>query len=65
MNIETDERTVQKFLAIYRVTPNPNNDVNSSPAELMFARKIRSIFDSLLPDKKKDVLKKENFNGKH
>ena len=64
-NIDTDDRTIQKFLAIYRVTPNPSNDLNSSPAELMFARKIRSIFDRLLPDKKKKVTRKENFLVRH
>ena len=59
-HLDTDERTIQKFLAIYRVTPNPNNDVKASPADLMFARKIRSIFDRLLPDRKK-VTQKEKF----
>ena len=61
-NMDTDERTIQKFLAIYRVTPNPNNDLKSSPAELMFARKIRSIFDRLLPDKKE--VTRKNFPGR-
>lgn len=63
LTTDTDEQCIQTFLAIYRVTPNPNNNVNSSPAELMFARKIRSVFDRLLPEKKK-VFKKENLNTK-
>ena len=59
---DTDEHTIQKFLAVYRITPNPNNDLNSSPAELMFARKIRSIFDRLLPEKKKKrITRKERL----
>lgn len=57
--MDTEERTIQKFLAIYRVTPNENNDAKMSPAEIMFARKIRSIFDRLLPYQNKRVAKKE------
>lgn len=57
--MDTEERTIQKFLAIYRVTPNENNDAKMSPAEIMFARKIRSIFDRLLPYQNKKVAKKE------
>ena len=64
-DIDTDEHTIQKFLAVYRVTPNPNNDLKSSPAELMFARKIRSIFHRLLPDRKKKVCRKQNFPARH
>ena len=61
-DMDTDEHTIQKFLAVYRITPNPNNDLNSSPAELMFARKIRSIFDRLLPEKKKKrITRKERL----
>ena len=50
--IETKNEELQEFLSIYRITPNPNTKANTSIAELMFARKIRSIFDKLIPLKK-------------
>ena len=50
--IETENEKIQEFLSIYRITPNPNTNANMSPAELIFARKIRSIFDKLIPSKK-------------
>ncbi|XP_029639528.1 uncharacterized protein LOC115214468 [Octopus sinensis] len=49
----TDKVTIQQFLRVYRVTPNPNVPEGSSPAKLMFARKVKSVFDKLLPVKKK------------
>ena len=57
--IETENEELQEFLSIYRITPNPNTNANMSPAELMFARKIRSIFDKLIPLKKEN---KEKLN---
>ena len=50
--IEAENEELQEFLSFYRVTPNPNTSVNMFPAELMFARKIRSVFDKLIPSKK-------------
>ena len=50
--IETKNEVLQEFLSIYRITPNPNTNANMSPAELMFAMKIRSIFDKLILLKK-------------
>ena len=35
--LDADERSIQKFLAVYRITPNPNTSSKLSPAELMFA----------------------------
>ena len=52
--------TEQQFLSIYRITPNPNTISGKSPAELMFSRKIRSVFDRLLPVRKK---KKKNYSN--
>ena len=49
--IKAENEELQEFLSIYRITPNPNANTNMSPAELMFARKIRSIFDKLIPSK--------------
>ncbi|XP_014785323.1 uncharacterized protein K02A2.6-like [Octopus bimaculoides] len=51
--IVTDEVALQQFLRIYRVTPNPNTPAGMSPAELMFARKVKSVFDKLVRGKKK------------
>lgn len=37
------------ILWVYRVTPNPSTNTGLSPVELMFAWKITSVFDKLLP----------------
>ena len=47
------DKAVQQFLQVYRITPNPNTPLAVSPAETMFARKIRSVFDKLLPKQNK------------
>ena len=47
------DKALQQFLQVYRITPNPNTPLAVSPAEMMFARKIRSIFDKLLPKQNK------------
>ena len=44
------------------MTPNPNTSSKLSPAELIFARKIRSIFHRLLPRPRKKIPQKVNFN---
>ena len=61
--MDTNERSIQKFLAVYRITPNSNTDLGLSPASLMFARKILSVFDRLLPSTTKKI-EKENFATK-
>ena len=43
------ERALQQFLQVYRITPNESAPAKMAPAELMFARKIRPVFDKLLP----------------
>ena len=58
--MDTNERTIQKFLALYRITPNPNMSSGLSPAELMFVRKIHFVFDRLLPSPAKKTAEKEN-----
>ena len=50
-NQSVNERSIPKFLAVYRITPNPNMSSGLSPAELMFARKIHSVLDRLLLEK--------------
>lgn len=40
---------IQSFLFQYRSTPNNNCLSNSSPAEILFGRKIRTTFDLLKP----------------
>ncbi|XP_052827148.1 uncharacterized protein K02A2.6-like [Octopus bimaculoides] len=49
----TDEVALQQFLSVYSVTPNPNTPAGSTPAELMFAKKVKSVFNKLLPGKKR------------
>ena len=60
--IETENKELQEFLSIYWITPNPNTNTNMSPAELMFARKIRSIFNKLIPSKKGNKEKVNSSN---
>lgn len=43
------EKALQQFLQVYRITPNQRTQSNMAPAELMFARKVKSVFDKLLP----------------
>ena len=47
------EKTLQQFLQVYRITPNPNTPLGVSPAETMCARKLRPVFDKLLPKQNK------------
>ena len=49
----TDDGNIQQSFSIYRITPNPNGISGISPAELIFSRKIRSLFNRLLPKKKR------------
>ncbi|XP_014769106.1 uncharacterized protein K02A2.6-like [Octopus bimaculoides] len=51
----TDEVAFQSFLRVYHVTPNPNTPAGLSPAKLMFVRKIKSVFNKLLPGKKRII----------
>ena len=41
-------KTLQQFLQVYRIMPNENTPFQMSPVEVMFARKIRPVFDKLL-----------------
>ena len=43
------DRALQQFLQMYRIAPNPNTPMERSPAETMFARKVKSVFDKLIP----------------
>ena len=62
--IETVNEELQKFLSIYRITPNVNASSGMAPAELRFARKICLVFDRLRPREKK-MDGRKNTNGKH
>ena len=49
---------------VYRIMPNQNIKGNLSPAEIMYARKIHSVFDRLLPNRKKTYTKiKMNYKS--
>ena len=60
------DKALQQFLQVYRIIPNPNTPLTVSPAEIMFARKIRSVFDKLLPKQNKlqktTLVPKKRFN---
>ena len=47
------DKALQQFLQVYRITPNTNTPLAFSPAEMMLARKIRSVFNKLLPKQNK------------
>ena len=51
-SIDTDEKRIQKFLAVYRITPNLNTDSGFSPAKLMFAKKFSHFPTGLVQQKK-------------
>lgn len=53
MKMNTDKKSNQKFLTIFRITSNSNIVGKSSPAEMMFGCKSQSIFNGLLPKIKK------------
>ncbi|CAH8637620.1 unnamed protein product [Dicrocoelium dendriticum] len=40
---------IQAFLCMYRNAPNPNSPDGKAPTEVLFGRKIRTLFDNLLP----------------
>ena len=46
-------KAIQQFLHVYWVIPNKNTPFAMKPAEVMFARKIKSVFDKLLPNQSK------------
>ena len=45
---EARDKAIQQFLQVYRVTPNKNAPSAMTPAEVMFARMIKSVLDKLL-----------------
>ncbi|CAI2736565.1 unnamed protein product [Schistosoma spindalis] len=47
----TTGQVITKFLTTYRTTPNPNVPDGKSPAEAMFGRRIRTVFNAMLPSK--------------
>ena len=47
------DKSIQQFLQVYRVTPYNNAPSAMTPAEVMFVRKIKSLFDKLLPNQSK------------
>ena len=58
------EKALQQFLQVYRITPNESAPSQMSPAEVMFARKIRPVFDKLLPKQvkpAKTTVPKKNY----
>ena len=57
------DKALQQFLQVYRITPNPNTPLAVSPAETMFARKIRSVFNKQLP--KQNKLRKTTLAPKY
>jgi hypothetical protein len=63
------EEAINEFLRAYRSSPNKNTPNNSSPAELMFGRKIRNNLELLLPSQQVDFAvneqQNEQFNKRH
>ena len=59
--MDTDEKSIPKFLTINRITPNLNTHSGLSPGDLKFARKIWSVFNRLLPHPMKKVVNKKTL----
>ena len=53
------DKAIQEFLQVYRVTPNPNTSSALTPAEAMFARKVRPVYNKLLPGQNKTKRRSE------
>ena len=49
------KKALQLFLQVYRITLNKSAPSTLSPAESMFARRIRSVFEKLIPSKKSHI----------
>ncbi|XP_055695953.1 uncharacterized protein K02A2.6-like [Lutzomyia longipalpis] len=69
-NDHSAEVALQKFLTTYRITPNENVPHGKSPAEIMFGRRPRTIFDLLAPpteptDPVRNQKMEEQYNAKH
>ena len=47
------DKALRQFPQVYKITPNPSTLLAVSPDETIFARKIRSVFDQLLPKENK------------
>ncbi|XP_055681836.1 uncharacterized protein K02A2.6-like [Lutzomyia longipalpis] len=63
------DTALQRFLANYRVTPNDYAPAGKSPSEVMYGRKVRTIFD-LLKERPKEPLQRNekmerDYNKKH
>ena len=58
------EEIIHQFLRGYRVTPNRSTMLNMPPAELMFVKKIKSVYDKLLPIGKQKCCNKPNYKTK-
>ena len=43
------DKALQQCLQVYRITPNANTPAELPSAQIMFARKVRSVFGKLLP----------------
>ena len=63
--LDTEESSIHQFLREYWILPNPNTISGKSPTELMFSRKIRSVFDRLLPIWKKKIIYSNNKDFKN
>ncbi|XP_055708916.1 uncharacterized protein K02A2.6-like [Phlebotomus papatasi] len=74
-SLEKQGRTIsldvglQRFLANYRTTPNENSPDGKSPSEVLFSRKVRTIFDLLKfrdpQDPQRNKKMEEQYNRKH
>ena len=49
------KKVLQLVLKVYRITPNKSAPSTLSPAESVFARRIKSVFDKLIPSKKSHI----------
>lgn len=63
------EEILERFLFIYRSTPNPQTTNGVSPAEALLGRKIRTHFESIRPTPalkpQRNVMMEKQYNSHH
>ena len=59
--LDTEEKNIQTFLMVYRITPNKRKFIACQ--DQGNARKIRSVFDRLLPNRKNYTEIKTNYKS--
>ena len=60
-DLDMEESSNQRFVSVYRITPNPNTISGKSPAELIFLGKFDLWPTFASSEKEKNLLQLQNF----